>query len=82
MLFRSCFGISLLALSVACWPSSRRAQSDSTAFRAMLAYNVLIARYLAYLGTAGHRGGVLLWPGVGLHAVVALGLVWTWRGKA
>ena len=48
----------------------------------MLAYNVLIALYLAYLGTAGHRGGVLLWPGVGLHAVVALGLVWTGRSKA
>ena len=62
--------------------SSRRAQSDSAAFRPMLAYNVLIALYLAYLGTAGHRGGVLLWPGVGLHAVVALGLVWTGRSKA
>ena len=26
-----------------------------------------------------HRGGVLLWPAVVLHAVVALLLVWTWR---
>lgn len=42
---------------------------------------VVIALYLAYLGTAGPRGGVLLWPGVALHAVVALGL-WTWRSRA
>jgi hypothetical protein len=27
----------------------------------------------------GHLGGVLLWPGVALHAVVALLLAWTWR---
>jgi hypothetical protein len=52
----------------------------------MLTYNVLIALYLAYLGTVGHLGGVLWWPAVALHTVVALLLVWTWRdgrrGKA
>jgi len=47
--------------------------------RAMLIYNVLIAAYLGYLGTAGHPRGLFLWPAVGLHAVVALLLVWTWR---
>jgi Ca2+/Na+ antiporter len=76
-----CFGIALLALGLACWPSRRRAESGSPAFRAMLIYNVLIALYLAYLGTVGHLGGVLLWPGVALHAVVALLLVWTWRDE-
>jgi hypothetical protein len=45
----------------------------------MLVYNALIATYLAYLGTAGHLGGLLLWPAVALHAVVALLLAWTWR---
>ena len=34
---------------------------------------------LAYLGVVGHLGGLLLWPGVALHAAVALLLVWTWR---
>ena len=76
-----CFGIALLALGLACWPSRQRAESGAPAFRAMLTYNVLIALYLAYLGTVGHLGGVLLWPGVALHAVVALLLVWTWRNE-
>jgi hypothetical protein len=48
----------------------------------MLVYNVLIAAYLGYLGTAGHLKGVLLWPGFALHALVALLLIWRGRGKA
>ena len=74
-------GVSLLALGVACWPGRQRAESGAPAFRAMLIYNVLIALYLAYLGTVRHLAGVLLWPGVALHAVVALLLVWTWRDE-
>ena len=74
-----CFGVALLALGLACWPGRQHAESSSSAFRAMLIYNVVIALYLAYLGTVGHLGGLLLWPGVALHAVVALLLVWTWR---
>jgi hypothetical protein len=74
-----CFGIALLALGVACWPGRQGAESSPSAFRAMLIYNVLIALYLAYLGTVRHLGGLLLWPGVALHAVVAVLLVWTWR---
>jgi Ca2+/Na+ antiporter len=74
-----CFGIALLALGVACWPSRQRAESGSPAFRAMLIYNTLIALYLVYLFTIRHLGGLLLWPGVALHAAVALLLVWTWR---
>jgi hypothetical protein len=74
-----CFGIALLALGLACWPSRQPADGGSPPFRAMLTYNALIALYLAYLGTVGHLWGLLLWPGVALHAVVALLLVWTWR---
>lgn len=76
-----CFGIALLTLGLACWPSRQRADGGSPAFRAMLIYNVLIALYLAYLGTVGHLGGLLLWPAVALHAAVALLLVWTRRGE-
>ena len=76
-----CFGIALLALGLACWPSRQRAESGAPAFRAMLIYNVLIALYLAYLGTVAHLGGLLLWPVVALHAVVALLLVCTWRNE-
>jgi hypothetical protein len=80
-LLARCFGIALLALGLACWPSRQRAEGGSPAFRAMLTYNVLIALYLAYVGTGGHLGGLLLWPAVGLHAVVALLLVWTGRDE-
>lgn len=71
MLLGRCFGIALLALGLACWPDRQRAESNPPALRAMLAYNLLIALYLAYLGTVGHSGGVLLWPAVALHAAVA-----------
>ena len=75
-------GIAILALGLACWPSRQRAESGASAFRAMLLYNLLIALFLVYLFKVGHLGGVLLWPGVVLHAVVALLLVWTWRNGA
>jgi Ca2+/Na+ antiporter len=70
-------GIALLTLGWACWPSRQRAESGSPALRARSIYNVLIATYLAYLGTFGHQGGLLLWPVMALHAVMALMLVWT-----
>ena len=73
-------GIVLVALGLACWPSPARAERGSAAFRAMLTYNSLTALYLAYLGTLAHLRGFLLWPGIALHAVVALLLVWTRRG--
>jgi hypothetical protein len=73
-----CFGIALLALGLACWQRRQRANSGSPAFRGMLIYNVLIALYLAYLGTVEHLGGLLLWPGVALHAIVALLLARAW----
>jgi hypothetical protein len=72
-------GIAIFALGLACWPSERHPQGGSPVFRGMLVYNVLIALFLIYLFTVGHFGGVLLWPGVVLHAVVALLLIWTWR---
>ena len=76
-----CFGVVLLSLGLACWPGTQRVQSSSPAFRGMLIYNALIALYLAYLGTVRHIAGLLLWPGVTLHAVVALLLVWAWLGE-
>src|SRR5258706_5330988 len=76
-----CFGIVLLALGLACWPSGQHTGAGSPAFRGMLVYNALIALFLVYLFTIGHLGGLLLWPGVTLHAVVALLLVWTWRAE-
>ena len=74
-------GITLFALGIACWPSAQRSVSGTAAFRGMLTYNVLVALFLAYLFIVEHIGGVLLWPGVALHAVVAILLVWTWRNE-
>jgi Ca2+/Na+ antiporter len=76
-----CFGIALLALGLACWPGRRQVESSSPAVRAMLAYNALIALYLVYLFAVRHLSGVLLWPGVALHAGVALLLALTLRGE-
>jgi hypothetical protein len=70
-------GVALIALGLACWPS-QGAENATPAFRGMLFYNVLVALYLTCLGTLGHLSGLLLWPGVALHFVVAIGLIWTW----
>lgn len=67
------FGIALISLSLACWPG--RQENALPPFRGMLLYNALVALYLAYLGTMAHLGGLLLWPAVALHAVVALLLI-------
>jgi hypothetical protein len=75
------FGTALLALGLACWPELQRADRAVPALRGMLAYNAIVAIYLAYLGTVGQRHGLLLWPGVALHAIVALSLTLSWRNK-
>lgn len=62
-------GVSLVALVIACWPSARALHPP--AFRAMLAYNLLAAAYLAYLGFVQQYAGSLLWPAVVEHALVA-----------
>jgi hypothetical protein len=55
-------GIALIALGVACWPGPPRA--------GMLTYSAGVTLYLAWLGLAGGLGGTLLWPVVGLHALM------------
>ncbi len=72
-------GIALLALGLACWPIGQRAEYRSKPFQGMVAYNLLVAPFLAYVGTLGHLGGLLLWPAVALHAAVGLLLIWTWH---
>jgi|HubBroStandDraft_6_1064221.scaffolds.fasta_scaffold142389_2 hypothetical protein len=72
-----CFGIALLALGAACWPTEER--SPVQAFRAMSIYNALIALYLVLVQMIGHVAGPLLWPVVALHAAIACWLVWASR---
>lgn len=74
-------GIAMLALGVACLPGQSSPQGTASAFRGLLAYNLLIPAYLAYLATVGGVGGVLLWPTIGLHIAIAAALVWTRRAR-
>jgi hypothetical protein len=63
-------GIALIALGVACWPG--------TPLGGMLTYGVAVAAYLAYCGVTGTMTGVMLWPAVVLHSVLALLLAIAW----
>jgi hypothetical protein len=56
-------GIALIGLGYACWPGPPRV--------GMLIYGALVTVYLAYLGLTGFAG-ILLWPAVVLHAVLAV----------
>lgn len=82
MVIARCLGIGLFGLSFACWPDTQKSVSTTAAFRGMLIYNALMAAYLAYLGAIGHVGGLLLWPSVALHAVVAGLMIRSMRIKA
>ena len=57
-------GIALIALGVACWPGPPLV--------GMLTYTWLVALYLAYLGFAVGLTGVLLWPAVVIHTILAV----------
>ena len=63
-----CFGVALLALSLAVWP---RGAATLQSVRAMLLYNGGVAVYFVWLATAGHVAGPLLWPAAIIHGVVA-----------
>ena len=64
-------GIALIALGVGCLPGR-------TALCGMLTYSVLATAYLAYLAIHGEWVGPLLWPTVGLHAVLTFLLAGAW----
>jgi hypothetical protein len=64
-------GIALIALGVSCWPGR-------TALCGMFAYSALATGYLAYLGVCGKWVGPLLWPAVGLHALLTVMLAREW----
>jgi len=65
-------GIALIALSVACLP-------NCTSLCGMLTYSLLVTPYLLYLAVRSQWAGPLLWPAVGLHAVLTFLLFGAWR---
>jgi hypothetical protein len=61
-------GIALIALGVTCWPGPPLA--------GMLIYTAVVALYLAYVSIIGGFTGILLWPAVVLHVILAALLAW------
>ena len=60
-------GIALIGLGVACWPGN----DTRWPVYGMLTYTVLVMIYLAVVGLNGHAG-ILLWPAVVAHAILAV----------
>jgi len=71
-------GIVLIALALACWPPRAPAGFSPALLRAQLTYNLLTTIYLIYLGLGVGMAGILLWPAVVLHAILAMLLIRTW----
>ena len=67
-------GMALVALGIACWPSSLDGRSGH-GWTAMLVYNVLVTIYLVGMGVSGEPRGIALWPATFVHAVVTVALV-------
>ena len=57
-------GIALIALGIACWPGPPLA--------GMLVYTASVMLYLAYIGFVGGLSGILLWPAVVIHMILAV----------
>lgn len=70
--------IALLGLALATWPMSGARTRPASSVRALLAYNVLAAVYLLYVGIAGQLTGILLWPAIALHVILAILLGRAW----
>jgi hypothetical protein len=67
-------GIALVALGICCLPS-RDTRPDRSAVMGLLVFNVEATIFFAWVGVATTQRGVLLWPVVILHAVIAVALL-------
>src|SRR5436190_8998201 len=71
-------GIALVSLGLACWPGRNLGACATQAVLAMLTYNLFVTCYLIFIGIGGESVGVLLWPAVAIHGLLALLLVREW----
>jgi hypothetical protein len=67
-------GIALIGLGAACWPGA----DTRRAFHGMLTYSLLAMLFLIYIGVRGEGVGLLLWPGVIVHAILIALLAGAW----
>ena len=67
-------GVSLLALGIACLPS-KAGESHRNAVLGLLVFNAGVTVLFVWVGVVAKVHGVLLWPAVILHAVIALALL-------
>jgi hypothetical protein len=67
-------GAALLSLGCACWLARNDGPNGAVGgmVTAMLLYNTLAVAILANAGTGARLVGVLTWPAVALHAVLAV----------
>lgn len=64
-------GIALIGLGTACLPGT----DTGRAFHGIVTYSVLAMLYLVYIGVRNEGVGLLLWPGVIVHAILIVLLV-------
>lgn len=67
-------GIALIGLGAACWPGNSAFQP----LCGMLTYSTLAMLYLIVIGIRGEGVGLLLWPGVIVHAILIVLLAGAW----
>lgn len=67
-------GIALVALGIACLPAGSTGLHGS-AVQGLVVYNVGATIVLAWVGVAPTLRGMLLWPAVILHGVIAAALI-------
>jgi hypothetical protein len=77
-------GAALLALGIACWLArdDRGSRSQHGLLWAMLIYNVGGCVALAFAGLIPRMTGLALWPGVALHAAIAIWFAANLRASA
>ena len=71
VLFVRFSGIALIALGLACLPSNG---AQRGAARALLLFNAAVAIFFAWIALTTTFRGLVLWPIVTLHAVLAIAL--------
>jgi len=73
-------GAGVISIGVASWPARRdtRTPGELGVLAGVLTYNVLSALLLAFAGAGLKMAGVLLWPAVVYHAVLAAWCVACW----